>query len=253
MKVIEPKAEILKPDLTPESIDAIYRNIEEAGRTCYKSKNKEVEQIEKEIEAVTKTNTLSAEKKKAEIRRLEELLLDAKNKSARKFVQGLVKRGHEAMIEHAFMTVRFTVDRGVSHELVRHRIASFAQESTRYCRYIDDKFGNELTFIKPFFWEKGSKEYSMWETLMFTAEAGYMHFLNIGATPEQARSVLPNSLKTEVIMTANMREWRNIFKLRAAGTTGKPHPQMAEVMIPLLQQCQELMPELFGDIEVQDE
>jgi thymidylate synthase (FAD) len=212
MKVIEPKAEIIRPALTEESINAIYRNIELAGRTCYKSEDK-----------IT-------------------------SESAKKFVKALVKRGHEAMLEHASMTVRFTVDRGVSHEIVRHRIASFAQESTRYCRYSDEKFGNELTFIKPFFWDEHSKEYKTWQATMFTCEAAYMHLINQGATPEQARSVLPNSLKTEIVVTATMREWRHIFKLRAIGTTGKPHPQMEEVMMPLFKQCKELMPELFGDI-----
>ena len=212
MKIIKAKAEILQPTETPEAIDAIYRNIEIAGRTCYKSEDK-----------------ITPE-------------------SSRKFVSGLIKRGHEAMIEHASMTVRFTVDRGVSHEIVRHRIASFAQESTRYCNYSQDKFGNELTFIKPCFLTDGSILYSDWFMAMQYAEKYYFSMLNDGATPEEARSVLPNSLKTEIVVTMNMREWRHFFKLRAAGVTGKPHPQMVEVALPLLKKCQELMPEIFGDI-----
>lgn len=222
MKIIEAKAEILRPTPTPEAIDAIYRNIEIAGRTCYKSEDK-----------------ITPE-------------------SSRKFVRSLIKHGHEAMIEHASMTVKFIVDRGVSHEIVRHRIASYAQESTRYCNYSQDKFGNELTFIEPCFW---SDEYpsnswhlmNQWKLNMKHAEDAYFEMLRMGAKPEEARSVLPNSLKTELIMTASMREWRHFFKLRAAGETGKPHPQMIEVAVPLLKQCQKLMPELFDDIEIRED
>lgn len=217
MKVIEAKAEILRPALTKDAIDAIYRNIEIAGRTCYKSEDK-----------IT-------------------------NDSARKFVRALVKSGHEAMIEHASMTVRFTVDRGVSHELVRHRIASFAQESSRYCNYSKDKFGSEITVIKPFYLQEETLAYDTWYQACIHAENAYFTMLECGNTPEEARSVLPNSVKTEVVMTMNMREARHFFKLRAAGETGRPHPQMLEVTIPLLKQCQELMPELFDDIVIKGE
>lgn len=216
MKVVKAKAEIIRPALTQDAIDSIYRNIEIAGRTCYKSEDK-----------IT-------------------------NDSARKFVRALVKSGHEAMIEHASMTVRFTVDRGVSHELVRHRLASWAQESQRYCSYDKDKFGNEITFIEPFFF-KDSILMKDWELAMKQAEAVYMRMLKAGSTPQEARTVLPNSTKTEVVMTANMREWRHFFKLRAAGETGTPHPQMLEVTVPLLKQCRELMPELFDDIKIKGE
>ena len=212
MRIIKAKAEILRPDLSPESINAIYRNIEIAGRTCYKSEDK-----------IT-------------------------SDSSRKFVRALVKSGHEAMIEHATMTVRFTVDRGISHEIVRHRIASFAQSSTRYCNYSNANFGHEITVIKPFFLEEGTVAYETWKKAMVNCETAYFEMLQEGCTAQEARSVLPNSLMTEIVVTANMREWRNIFKLRAAGTTGAPHPQMREVMVPLLKQCQELMPELFDDI-----
>ena len=224
MRIIEAKTEILSPDMTPESIDLMYRNIEAAGRTCYKSENK-----------IT-------------------------SESSRKFIRGLIKRGHEAMIEHASMTVRFTVDRGVSHEIVRHRIASFAQESTRYCNYSQDKFENQITVIKPFIMDKypiGSKNEPDWmHTFVMNwldavtcCEKAYISMTEAGVPPEWARSVLPNSLKTEIVVTMNMREWRHFFKLRAAGTTGKPHPQMVEVALPLLRECQELMPELFDDIQ----
>ena len=217
MKIIEAKAEILRPVMSSEAIDAIYRNIEIAGRTCYKSEDK-----------------ITPE-------------------SSRKFVRSLIKHGHEAMIEHASMTVRFTIDRGVSHEIVRHRIASFAQESTRYCDYSKGKFGNEITVIKPCFFEENSPQYIDWIMAMRECEARYFNLIREGATPQEARCVLPNSLKTELIMTASMREWRHFFKLRAAGETGKPHPQMIEVAVPLLKQCQKLMPELFDDIEIRED
>lgn len=219
MKVVQAKAEILSPILTPEAIDTIYKNIELAGRTCYKSEDK-----------IT-------------------------SDSARKFVRALIKSGHEAMIEHASMTVRFTVDRGVSHEIVRHRIASFAQESTRYCNYGQDKFGNEITTIEPFFFKgvANIRKLDEWIAAMKDAEMHYFALIGLGATPQEARSVLPNSLKTELVVTANMREWRHFFKLRAVGETGAPHPQMVEVALPLLKQCQELMPELFGDITIKGE
>lgn len=213
MNIIKPSYEILRPNpLGPETRDAIYQIIERAGRTCYKSEEK-----------------ITPE-------------------SAAKFVKGLVRRHHEAMLEHASMTVKFIVDRGVSHELVRHRIASFAQESTRYCNYSMDKFDGELTFIEPLFFEYGSPEYVMWRDVCKVSEDAYLAMLQMNRTPQEARSVLPNSLKTEVVMTANMREWRHFFKLRAAGETGAPHPQMAEVAVPLLKEVQTCMPELFGDI-----
>lgn len=271
MKIIEAKAEILRPALTPEAVDAIYRNIELAGRTCYKSKNKKVAEIEKQIEdlkALPETPVLNTR-----IQELEMQLEEVKKESAKLFVRGLIKRGHEAMIEHASMTVRFTVDRGVSHEIVRHRIASFAQESTRYCNYSNDKFSNQITVIEPCVFnkltEKRKKEirkivdddeiwtpndleyaYCVWYIACEDSEKAYMHLIERNTTPEIARSVLPNSLKTEIVVTMNMREWRHFFKLRAAGVTGKPHPQMLEVTLPLLKQCQELMPELFDDIGV---
>lgn len=215
MKIIQPKTEILRPTPTQEAVEAIYKNIEIAGRTCYKSEDK-----------------ITPE-------------------SAKKFVRALIKHGHEAMIEHASMTVRFTIDRGVSHELVRHRIASFAQESTRYCNYSQDKFNNEITVIKPFYLQEGTPAYNAWYAACKQAEESYFIMLDVGCTPQEARAVLPSSLKTEVIVTMNMREWRHFFKLRAAGTTGEPHPQMEEVAIPLLQECQELMPELFNDITIE--
>ena len=167
----------------------------------------------------------------------------------------MVRNHHEAMLEHASVMVRFTVDRGVSHEIVRHRVASFAQESTRYCNYSKDKFGNELTFIKPCFWDDGypSNTWALmnqWKIDMEHAEEAYMRMIRMGASPQEARTVLPNSIKTEVVMTANIREWRHFFRLRAACETGMPHPQMLEVAVPLFQEMSAKLPELFSDIVI---
>lgn len=192
----------------------VLRKIEAVARTCYKSEGKIAEG------------------------------------TAEKMVRGLIKSGHEAMLEHVSVTVKFVCDRGVSHELVRHRVASFAQESTRYCNYSKDDFGGEITFILPFFLNYGTPGFKVWKEQMKSAEKAYFDMLNIGYTPQEARSVLPNSLKTEVNMTCNLREWRWFFKLRAAGITGTPHPQMLEVAVPLLQDMKKLIPVIFDDIQV---
>lgn len=170
--------------------------------------------------------------------------------SAAKLVAGLIKSGHEAMLEHASVTVKFVVDRGISHELVRHRLASFAQESTRYCNYSKDDFGSEITFIIPDYLEYKSKGWNIWKESMKQAEDAYFKMLDFGLSPQQARAVLPNSLKTEVVMTANLREWRHFFKLRALGTTGKPHAQMLEVTVPLLEDFKQMIPVVFDDLVV---
>ena len=213
MKIINASTEILTP-ITGDEL----RQIEYAGRTCYKSEDKITDD------------------------------------SAKKFVENLIKRGHEAMLEHSSLSVKFICDRGVSHELVRHRLASFAQESTRYCNYSKDKFGNELTFIKPcFFIEKEDSifrraDYELWRTAMAVAEDTYFQMIKYGCTPQEARSVLPNSIKTEIVMTANYREWRHFFWLRAAHKTGPAHPQMEELTVPLLYEVSGLIPVVFDDI-----
>ena len=209
MKIIDASYEILTPITGNE-----LKMIEKAARTCYKSEDKITDD------------------------------------SAKTFVKGLIKRGHEAMLEHGpSLSVKFICDRGVSHELVRHRLASFAQESTRYCNYGNDKFGNELTFIKPCFWEESSPEYYNWVVAMSSAENSYLALTTgYGASPQQARSVLPNSIKTEVIMTANYREWRHFFNLRAARATGPAHPQMEELTVPLLDEISCKIPVIFDDI-----
>lgn len=176
--------------------------------------------------------------------------------SAEKMVKALVKSGHEAMLEHFSFSVKFICDRGVSHELVRHRIASFAQESTRYCNY--GSRGGEITVIEPCYLlvdgvsisvDNWSERYGVWVHSCEEAEKSYLRMLADGATPQEARAVLPNSLKTEIVVTANLREWRHFFKLRACGTTGKPHPQMLEVAVPLLKEIKSLIPVVFDDLE----
>ncbi len=167
--------------------------------------------------------------------------------SAERMVKSLIKNGHEAMLEHYSFSVKFICDRGVSHELVRHRIASFAQESTRYCNYGSKDGG--ITVIKPCYLEAGSDAEEIWKDGVACAEIFYQMLLDEGATPQGARAVLPNSLKTEIVVTANLREWRHFFKLRACGTTGKPHPQMLEVTVPLLKEVKSLIPVIFDDLE----
>ena len=220
MKIIKPSYEILTP-ISDGGIKEL-QHIEKIGRVCYKSEDRITDDGE----------------------------------SAKKFVKMLISNGHEAMIEHSSLSVKFVVDRGVSHELVRHRIASFAQESTRYCNYSKDKFGNEITVILPCFFDTGmgvlsnSLVYQEWKLACECAEERYFNLLKMGATPQQARTVLPNSLKTEITITANYREWRNFFKLRTAEAS---HPQMREVTIPLLKELKTLIPIIFDDIEVKDE
>lgn len=210
MQAIKPYTQIYK-DFDGQKV---LQKIEAAARTCYKSEGK------------------------------------IQEGSAAKLVAGLIKSGHEAMLEHASVTVKFVVDRGISHELVRHRLASFAQESTRYCNYSKDDCGSEITFIIPDYLEYKSEGWNIWKESMKQAEDAYFKMLDFGLSPQQARAVLPNSLKTEVVMTANLREWRHFFKLRALGTTGKPHPQMLEVAVPLLEDMKNLIPVVFDDLVV---
>ena len=132
--------------------------------------------------------------------------------------------------KHITHTVVFTCDRGVTHEFVRHRPASFAQESTRYCNYSKDKYGNEITVIKPCFFEKDSKEYEIWKNSCECAEKAYLELLNLGCSAQQARDVLPTSVKTELVITATEEEWQHIINLRYHGTTGAPHPQIVQSM-----------------------
>lgn len=206
MKIVKPSFEIL----TTVDKKVLYKQIELAARTCYKSEDK-----------ITNTSAIA-------------------------MVKSLVNRGHLAMLEHASVTVRFICDRGISHEIVRHRISSYAQESTRYCNYSLGKYGNQITVIEPFFFKEGTPEYAAWYAACETSEKMYMELLSMGRSPQEARAVLPTCLKTEVVDTKNLREWIHFFNLRAVGTTGAPHPQMKELARPLLKAFAEAMPEVFG-------
>ena len=136
----------------------------------------------------------------------------------------------QILSKHIPWTVVFTCDRGVSHELVRHRLASFGQESTRYCNYGQDRFNHSVTFIRPLFVEVDSHEWMAWTAGCQSCEDSYFTLLDLGASPQEARTVLPNSVKTEIAVTATESEWQHILNLRYHGSTGKPHPQMKEVM-----------------------
>ncbi|WP_294342529.1 FAD-dependent thymidylate synthase [uncultured Clostridium sp.] len=207
MKIIDPYVE-LESEINGEDI---LRTIEKVGRVCYKSEDRITEE------------------------------------SAKRFVESLMKRGHESVIEHISLSVRIVCDRGVTHEIVRHRVASYAQESTRYCNYGKDKFDNELTFINPCFWSdvEDIDKKNIWINTMENIEKQYLELLKLGATPEEARSILPNSLKTEIIVTMNLREWRHFFKLR---TSKAAHPQMRQVAIMILKIFKEKIPVIFDDI-----
>ena len=203
MKIISPSYEILSPFIRNS-----MRIVELAGRTCYKSEDKITDD------------------------------------SAAPFVSKICNVfKHESVIEHSIITVKFVCDRGVSHELVRHRLCAFSQESTRYCNYSKEKFGREITVIKPLFFEQDSPKYNAWGNAMQAAENAYFALIDLGASPQEARSVLPNSLKTEIVVSANWREWRHIFRMR---TSEKAHPQMREIMRPLYNELQGLLPEIFN-------
>lgn len=216
---------VIKANYEIEQIDGVelLKKIEKIGRVCYKSEDK-----------IT-------------------------NDSCFNFVKMLIKHGHEAMIEHGVITVKLTCDRGVSHEGVRHRIASFAQSSTRYCNYSDDKYGNQITFIdirgsidldtkmKDLPLEAVEAIIQEWYDACIDSERHYLRMIELGATPQIARSVLNNSLMTELVITMNCRSWRNFFKLRSPLTA---HPAMRELAVPMLGDFKYMIPVMFDDIEV---
>jgi thymidylate synthase (FAD) len=158
-----------------------------------------------------------------------------------KFVKKIINNGHLSVIEHLTVSVRIICDRAIANELVRHRLCSFSQESTRYVNY--DKKG--MVFIKPCFWHEGSPQYEAWESYMLEAEENYCYLIAQGAQPQEARSVLPNSLKTEIIMSCNLRELRHILDLRCSA---KAHPQIKEICLPLLKEVYARCPVVFEDI-----
>lgn len=221
MKVIKSSYEI-------EPINGldILRKIEKAGKTCYKTEHT----IVKEPGAF----------------------------SAKNFVKMIIKNGHESVLEHEKVSVRVICDRGVTHEIVRHRIGSYSQESTRYCNYSNDKFGNEITVIDirkhlvDLIKDKENLDQAIkqWERMMRASEQTYNIMIELGCTPEFARSVLPNSLKTEIAITYNLREWRLFFKQRAVNK--RVHPQLREITIPMLEDFQKLIPVVFDDLVVEE-
>ena len=167
--------------------------------------------------------------------------------SAVKLIKNLIERGHEAMLEHLSLSVKFICDRAVSHELVRHRMASFAQESQRYCNYSKDQFDNNVTFIQPWWMdEEDDVGYETWKRACLRAESAYFELLDFGYPPEKARMVLPNCTKTEIVVTANYREWRHILKLRCANDA---HPDMRHLMRGLLTELKASLPVIFDDIK----
>ncbi len=206
MKVIKPSVEIID---VFDGLDVI-RKLELCGRVCYKSEDKITDD------------------------------------SAYKFIENIIKRGHESVLEHFSFSVKFICDRGISHEIVRHRIASYSQESTRYCNYSKGQFNGEITVIEPCFLVPGTAGYDMWYRACQMAEQYYFSMLDWGCSPQEARAVLPNSLKTELVMTANIREWRHFLKLR---TSPAAHPQMREVANLLLKELKQKVPVLFDDIK----
>lgn len=214
---------IMQPSVTVLNFDPIrmFKTIERAARLCYKSEGN---------------------------------MGDTPNLP---FIRKKIDAGHMSVTEHEKISVIVVCDRGVSHEIVRHRLAAYSQESTRYCNYFQEKHGRQINVIEPFFFlpetGKDAEEsrqlmhrYNKWMHSCIIAEADYMDLIDAGAIPQEARSVLPNSLKTEIMITYNMREWRHFFSLRAE----KPaHPQMKQIAIPLLKWFQTVMPMFFGDID----
>lgn len=186
--------------ITPEP----YKHIEISGRTCYKSEDKITED------------------------------------SAVKFCNMIKQRGHESVVEHAVASFRIICDRGISHEIVRHRIASYSQESTRYCNYSKDKFGNEIAVIEPpGLTESQRKE---WFEAMQRVEGSYNYLIGSGVSPQIARSVLPTCLKTELVMTANFREWLHFIKLR---TSPAAHPQIRTIADEIREYLFQYCPTIF--------
>lgn len=214
MKLIKPKVEILDKI----NGDEVITKLAKVARVCYKSED---------------ASTLEKDKR---------------------LVENLIKSGHEAMIEFFDITVKFTCDRGVSHEIVRHRMASYAQESTRYCNYSKDKFGNELTFIIPSWAEinkfgeivaDDDETFYDFKRALEMAEGFYFSLINKGWKPQQARMVLPMSIKTEINMKCNLREWRHFFRLRCDTAA---HPDIRALALDLLEQMHSLIPIIFDDI-----
>lgn len=211
MKIIKPWIEIERID--GKSIKSIMKNIEKACRTCYRSENLITEESYKNL------------------------------------IKNCLNRGHESILEHEKITIRMCCDIGVYKDLTRHRFGSFSIESTRYCNYGKDKFDNEIKFIEPCNIDK-KELFNEWYSACTEIEQRYLKMAELGATPDQMRMILPHSTAAEVVMTANIREWRHILSLRASKMT---HPSVQQLMIPLLLYFKRCMPELFEDINYNEE
>lgn len=203
---------IVEPWIKVEKIDGkkIMKRIERACRTCYRSEGKITED------------------------------------SYKKLLGNCITRGHESVLEHEKVTVRIYSDVGSYKDLTRHRFASFSIESTRYCSYDKDKYGNEIAFMNPAGYMEDEKMYEIWKNTMQEIENGYIKMKELGATTDMCREVLPHATAGEYTMTANIREWKHILALR---TTKHVHPSIRQILIPLLKYFQEEMPEIFGEIE----
>lgn len=203
---------LVEPEVFVEDYDGkeIMRKIERACRICYRSEDK-----------ITDT-------------------------SYKNLLKNCINRGHESVLEHEKISVKLIGDIGTYKDLTRHRIASFSVESTRYCNYGKDKFGNELKFMRPANLEEGTKEFTIWKECMENIEKAYIEMSKLGALPDQLRMLLPHSTAAEYALTANIREWRHILSLRCSSHT---HPAIRQLLIPLLLKFKEDMPELFDEVE----
>ena len=207
---------IVKPVVEIEKVDynKIMKNLERACRTCYRSENNITEESYKTL------------------------------------LKNCINRGHESILEHEKITIRMICDVGVYKDLTRHRIASFSIESTRYCNYGKDKFENEIKFIEPVNIDENTEIYEEWKTACSEIEKHYLKMASLGATPDQMRMILPHSTAAQVTMTANIREWKHILALRA---NAHAHPAVEQVMIPILIHFKEKMPEIFDNIEYDED
>ena len=207
---------IVEPKIEIEKVDykKVMKNLERACRTCYRSEDK------------------------------------ISDESYKTLLKNCINRGHESILEHEKITIRMICDIGVYKDLTRHRHASFSIESTRYCNYGKDKFDNEIKFIKPVNIEENSEIYKEWKESCEEIEKRYIKMVELGATPDQMRMILPHSTAALVTMTANIREWKHIFNLRC---TRHAHPAVEQVMIPLLLHLKENMPEIFDNVEYDNE
>ena len=206
---------LVEPWIKVENFDGvkIMKRIDRACRTCYRSEDKISEESYKNL----LTNCLN--------------------------------RGHESVLEHEKITVRIYSDIGTYKDLTRHRFASFSVESTRYCSYNKDKYGNEIAVVNPVYMED-KEVFETWKKAIEDMEKAYMKMKELGASTDMCREVLPHSTAAEYTMTANIREWKHILELR---TTNHVHPAIRQVLIPLLLLFKEQMPEIFGDIEYDKE